>query len=124
MNLTVPRTAVLELTFRCNHRCVFCSVPWDNDDGRYERLTELSARDWMNCIDLLIGHGVTGLALSGGEPFLKDGFDEIVEHLRHARARHPVFDSFGHVTGYEEKPFCVTLITNGGLVTRERVESV
>ncbi|HOY65447.1 MAG TPA: radical SAM protein [Candidatus Ozemobacteraceae bacterium] len=121
---SVPRTAVLELTFRCNHRCVFCSVPWDNPDGRYERQPELSASDWITCIDTLVGHGVTGFALSGGEPFLKEGFDDIVRHLRRVRVRKPVFGPSGTLLGQEEAPPYVTLITNGGLVTPERVESV
>ena len=24
----LPSTAVLELTYRCNHECIFCSCPW------------------------------------------------------------------------------------------------
>ncbi|HEY3444957.1 MAG TPA: hypothetical protein VGK67_01285 [Myxococcales bacterium] len=24
----LPRTAVLEMTYRCNHVCLFCSCPW------------------------------------------------------------------------------------------------
>lgn len=124
MNLSVPRTAVLELTFQCNHQCVFCSVPWDNPGGQFGRAAEMTARDWIACIDTLRDHGVTGLALSGGEPFLKDGFDEILGHLRRVRARYPVFSESGTLTGTEEKPFTVTLITNGRLVTPERAAAV
>lgn len=124
MNLSVPRTAVLELTFRCNHQCVFCSVPWENPDEQYERTAEMTAGDWTECVDTLVGHGVTGLALSGGEPFLKDGFDEIVGHLRRIRAQHPVFDDSGTLIGTEEKPMSVTLITNGRLVTPKLAATV
>ena len=24
----LPATAVLEMTYRCNHACLFCSCPW------------------------------------------------------------------------------------------------
>ncbi|MBP7633628.1 radical SAM protein [Candidatus Ozemobacteraceae bacterium] len=124
MNLAVPKTAVLELTFQCNHQCVFCSVPWDNPAGEYPRDDEMTAADWIACIDALAAHGVTGIALSGGEPFLKEGFDAVLDHLRRARARYPVFDAAGKLVGTEEKPFYVTLITNGRLVTPERAASV
>ena len=29
----LPATAVLEMTYRCNHRCMFCSCPWEDPEG-------------------------------------------------------------------------------------------
>lgn len=32
-----PKSAVLELTYRCNHFCKFCSCPWENKKGSYPK---------------------------------------------------------------------------------------
>lgn len=74
----LPGTAVLEMTYRCNHRCVFCSCPWFA--SRFERLPELDVEGWRRVIDRLVQFGVGDLAFTGGEPLLKDGLFEIMAH--------------------------------------------
>ncbi|PKL44360.1 MAG: hypothetical protein CVV41_06910 [Candidatus Riflebacteria bacterium HGW-Riflebacteria-1] len=121
-DVTVPKTAVLELTSACNHRCVFCSTPWDADSpntGKFNCSNEMSASDWKSCIDFMIGKGVHGFAFTGGEPFLRPDLFELIDYVKNRTARHPDFGADGRVCGYHEKPLELTIITNGRLVTSE-----
>jgi radical SAM protein with 4Fe4S-binding SPASM domain len=79
----LPATAVLELTYLCNHQCVFCSCPWYG--GRYERLPELAVSEWKDLLSALAREGVTEIAFTGGEPLLKEGWREIVRHASELR---------------------------------------
>ena len=53
----VPKTAVLEMTYACNHDCLFCSVPWQAPGSNFSRLPELSVAEWKGCIDILVEKG-------------------------------------------------------------------
>jgi radical SAM protein with 4Fe4S-binding SPASM domain len=98
MTIKLPRTAVLEMTYRCNHRCVFCSCPWFA--GHYETLPEINPPEWCAVIDELIKHNVSNMAFTGGEPLLKDGLFDII--------------------AYAVKSGCKThLLSNGRLMTDE-----
>lgn len=71
----IPGVATLALTYRCPCRCEHCSA------GAYEVSSgELSVLEWKNVIDQLGDLGVPRVHLSGGEPTLKEGFEEIVRH--------------------------------------------
>ncbi|MDR0609083.1 MAG: radical SAM protein [Planctomycetaceae bacterium] len=76
--IKLPQTAVLEMTYRCNHRCVFCSCAWFA--GRYEILPELDILQWRTVINMLRERGVTIMSFTGGEPLLKEGLFEIMTH--------------------------------------------
>ncbi len=76
----LPRTAVLEMTFRCNHSCLYCSCPWERRDGSFDRGSEMTAREWMETVDTLCEAGVTSLAFTGGEALLRDDLFGIIEH--------------------------------------------
>ena len=81
----LPKTAVLELTYRCNHRCLYCSCPWENDaEGFpvYEKGAELDLSGWKNALDILAGSGVENVSLSGGETLLKPELPDILEYIR------------------------------------------
>ncbi|MBQ1752730.1 MAG: hypothetical protein II109_04890, partial [Paludibacteraceae bacterium] len=52
-----PQSAVLELTYRCNHLCKFCSCPWENPSGGFERGAELTTEQWLSIIDKVIDSG-------------------------------------------------------------------
>jgi len=70
--------AHLQLTYRCNFRCVHCYCIHDAP-GR-----ELNTTQWHAVIDQLADLGCLELVLTGGEPFLRPDLESI---LRHARAR-------------------------------------
>ncbi|MCL2624311.1 MAG: radical SAM protein, partial [Planctomycetaceae bacterium] len=74
----LPLTAVLEMTYRCNHACLFCSCPWfaDNFDVR----EEIGVGEWKAVIDELFARNIGDMAFTGGEPLLKDGLFDIIGH--------------------------------------------
>lgn len=76
----LPYVAALELTYRCNHRCVFCSCPWEA--GSVEKLGELNIDQWISILHALRKRGVNTVSLTGGEPTLKEGFLDIIDAAR------------------------------------------
>lgn len=93
MALNVPLSVQLDLTYRCNERCVHCYL--DHDDHGEMTTTEIK-----HLLDQMAEAGVFILTLSGGEIFLRKDFFEILEHARRLM-------------------FCVKLKTNAVLI-RER----
>ena len=81
-NIYLPKSAVLELTYRCNHKCKFCSCPWDAPNSDYPKGEELCISDWKKAVDILYAEGIENFSISGGEALLKEGFEEILLHIR------------------------------------------
>lgn len=75
LRLGVPLRVHLDLTWRCNLRCVHCYI------GRRET-PELSLGELRRLLEELAACGTLSLCLSGGEPLLRDDFYEIVQHAR------------------------------------------
>lgn len=68
--------AVWELTLMCNMRCLHC--------GSYAgspRKDELSLERCLDLVDEMVDLGLQRITLSGGEPFLRKGWDVIAERL-------------------------------------------
>jgi len=81
----LPKSAVLELTYRCNHKCKFCSCPWENTEKQslsYEKYEELSIDDWKRVLKVLDQSGVRGVTITGGESLLKEGLCDILRFIR------------------------------------------
>lgn len=76
----LPSTAVIELTSRCNHLCLFCSCPWEYDKD-YKN-NELRTEEWFAVIDKYIENGVTHITLTGGEPLMRDDLLEIIKYAK------------------------------------------
>lgn len=71
----VPISVQLDVTYRCNERCVHCYLD-HNDHG------EMTTAEIRDLLDQLAEAGVFFLTLSGGEVFMRmDSFD-IVEYAR------------------------------------------
>ncbi|MBR6417070.1 MAG: radical SAM protein [Bacteroidales bacterium] len=83
----IPVSVVLELTYRCNHRCVFCSCPWEAPDSGYPKGRELDLKEWISAIDRLFDSGVQSFSISGGEATLKDCMPDIVEYIHNEGIR-------------------------------------
>jgi len=84
--------AGIELTTKCNLKCIHCyGLPFDND-------SELTTDEIKNILDQLAKEGCLFLGLSGGEPLMREDFWEIAEFAR-------------------ERSFAVTIKTNGTLIT-------
>ena len=117
----LPATAVLEMTYRCNHACGFCSCPWMAvGGGGFPRRPELSAAEWQSAIKRLTGMGVCNLAFTGGEALLKE---DIFDLLRFAAGCESEFIETrdGELVS-EFKPPRLYLLSNGTTVTRETLE--
>lgn len=84
-----PKNVVLELTYKCNHRCLFCSCPWENKSSMYNQGEELNVDQWKKTIGILLNCGVQVFSISGGEAIIKDGAKEIISFIRESlSARH------------------------------------
>jgi len=86
MNSVVfPKTAILEVTYDCNHHCKFCSCPWENTENKhlcFEKREELSIGDWKKALRILEDIGVERVGISGGEPVLKEGLADLLQYIR------------------------------------------
>lgn len=91
--LGIPMSAQIDLTYRCNERCVHCYL--DHDDHG-----EMTTSEIKHLLDELAEAGVFILTLSGGEIMLRKDFFEILGHAR-------------------QLTFCIKLKTNAILI-RER----
>jgi len=87
----IPLSVQLDLTYRCNERCVHCYL--DHEDHG-----EMTTADIKHLLDQMAEAGVFILTLSGGEIFLRKDFFEILEHARF------------------ERQFCVKLKTNAIMI--------
>src|SRR3989475_5861892 len=77
LRLGVPISVQLDVTYRCNERCVHCYL--DHDD--HGEMTPAEIRD---VLDQMAEAGVFFLTISGGEVLMRMDFFDI---LAHARAR-------------------------------------
>jgi radical SAM protein with 4Fe4S-binding SPASM domain len=73
--LGVPLGIHLDVTYRCNERCVHCYL--DHDDHG-----ELTTAEIKNILDQLAEAGTFFLTLSGGEVLMRRDFFEILEYAR------------------------------------------
>jgi radical SAM protein with 4Fe4S-binding SPASM domain len=71
----VPLSVQLDVTYRCNERCIHCYL--DHDD--HGEMTTAEIRD---VLDQLAEAGVFFLTLSGGEVFMRMDFFDIIEYAR------------------------------------------
>jgi radical SAM protein with 4Fe4S-binding SPASM domain len=84
----LPTTAVLEMTYRCNHRCVFCSCPWEDPNGSFTKFEELSIDAWKDVLQKLATMGVCHFAFTGGEPLLKEGLFDLIQYASTLTVEH------------------------------------
>lgn len=97
--LAQPLAAHLELTYRCNWRCVFCYNPRHFDKKR------MSAAEWSVVLDDLRELGTLTLMLTGGEPMTHPEFFEIARQAR-------------------RRAFALRIFTNGTLIDEEAADAV
>jgi AdoMet-dependent heme synthase len=75
LDLGVPLSVHLDLTYRCNERCVHCYL--DHDDHG-----EMTTAEITDLLTQLAEAGVFFLSLSGGEVLMRRDFFEILEKAR------------------------------------------
>lgn len=94
-----PLSAHLELTYRCNWRCVFCFNP------RHFDLRGLTREEWSAVLDDLRDLGTLSVTLTGGEPLTHPQFLRIAGDVR-------------------ARGFTLRIFTNGSLVTEALAEGI
>ncbi len=95
----------ISVTDRCNFRCTYC-MPKELFGASYRfmpRSELLSFEEIVRLAGLFAAHGVRKVRLTGGEPLLRQGLEDLVGML-------------SAVAGIED----LTLTTNGSLLTPER----
>ena len=90
----IPVSGTFELTQRCNFNCEMCYV----HDCR-QKTDPLSAKDWLSLAKQAKDAGTVFLLLTGGEPLLRDDFEEIY-------------------TALAKMGFLISINTNGSLIER------
>jgi AdoMet-dependent heme synthase len=98
LKLNIPLSVQLDLTYRCNERCVHCYL--DHDDHG-----EMTTAEIKDLLDQMADAGVFYLTISGGEILMRRDFFEILEHAR-------------------KRTFSVKLKTNGILIRKKEAERI
>lgn len=98
-DLKAPLRIDLALTYRCNNNCGHCYA------GGPRQTKELSTAEWKQIISKAHKFEVPNIVFTGGESLMRTDLEELIAHA----------EKLGIVTG---------LITNGRLLTRERVASL
>lgn len=97
-----PMWLVLELTYRCPLKCVWCNNPLDFD--KYGR-KELNTEEWIRVLREGRELGALQLGFSGGEPMLRDDLEILVAEA-------------------EQLGYYTNLITSGVGLTQERLQAL
>ena len=93
-----PFSAVWEITFACNMRCIHCGT-----SAGKQRPDELTTSEAYGLIDELAALGTDNITISGGEPLLRKDWMQLAERIRDRGIKH-------------------CLITNGLAVTEKTVD--
>lgn len=99
VQLRIPLSGGLDLTHRCNLRCVHCYVGPQSDSQKIQK-KEMAASRVLSLIDEIADAGCLDLLITGGEPFIRKDFCDVFLHAK-------------------MKGLLVTVFTNGTLVTEE-----
>jgi len=94
----IPLSVQLDLTYRCNERCIHCYL--DHDDHG-----EMTTAEIKDLLDQMADAGVFYLTISGGEILMRRDFFGILEHAR-------------------LRTFCIKLKTNGVLLRKQEADRI
>ena len=99
LKLGIPLNVQLDLTYRCNERCIHCYL----DHHDHGEMT--TARKLRMLLEQMAEAGVFYLTISGGEILMRRDFFEILEYAR-------------------ELTFCIKLKTNGILIRKKEADRI
>jgi len=83
-----PKEITIELTYRCNLKCVMCpqSIDYLSKDSKllekHRQVEELKKHELKSIIDNASLLGIKHIALTGGEIFLREDIFEIIESIK------------------------------------------
>lgn len=95
-----PMHAAIELTYKCNLKCKHCYIESD-----FERKEAINFESAYKLLNVLHECGVSVIELTGGEPTLYNGFNELLIHATE------LFDLVG-------------IVTNGTLLTKQILDTL
>ena len=87
----------IELTSKCNERCIHCYIPHEN------KTKEMDLSLTLNILDQLRDMNTVSVTFSGGEPFLHK---DILTILKHAR----------------KNDFVINVLSNGTLLDKKKIQ--
>ena len=93
--LRIPVSGTIDLTHRCNLRCIHCYL---GSNARATMQKEMDTGMILTVIDEICEAGCLYLLFTGGEPLLREDFPEIYQHAKY-------------------KGMIITVFTNGTLIT-------
>ena len=89
---------MLELTGKCNHKCLYCYNVWKLDKHEVTE-KELTTEEWKFIIKKLKDEtGCTSVSLSGGEPTLRPDFMEILGFIHSQKIDPILISNSSHLT--------------------------
>lgn len=95
----IPITRVQwEITRACNLKCEHCSV-----EAKKPRKYELTQKEAMKFVDDFVSEGGLKCVVTGGEPFMRPDLLDLLEYI-------------------SDRGLSINLLTNGTLLTEEKVE--
>ena len=83
--LAGPVLGTLVVTYFCNYRCVFCSLPQRAIRRRAEGEREFDRDALLGVIRGFAAAGTAGIGITGGEPFLRPELPDLVREIRARR---------------------------------------
>jgi len=75
-----PVSLIIFLTERCNARCSFCFIDFDPKAKGQQKENEISVEDFKT-MSLSLKDSLHHLNFTGGEPFLRSDFDQIISNF-------------------------------------------
>lgn len=102
---TLPKYVVIEVTQRCNNRCLYCYTVWgDNEQYNPSPSLEEMTTDEIKevIIKLQKEFPIEIIGFSGGEPLLRSDLPDLISFVK-------------------ERGIAVVIITNGTLLTKELI---
>ena len=94
VQLRVPLSGSIDLTHRCNLKCVHCYVGMQENTQEMQR-RELKTHQLLSIIDHIADAGCLYLLLTGGEPFIRQDFQDV---YRHAKSKGMLITVFTNAT--------------------------
>lgn len=87
----------IELTERCNNNCIHCSINRPLKDAR-ARSRELNTGQWKNIIREVADLGVITIRFTGGEPTVREDFNELYRFTREQGIKVILFTNARNIT--------------------------
>jgi len=99
-DLRIPLSGSIDLTYRCNLRCVHCYLSGSRLQPEHKEMDTLKI---LSVLDEITEAGCLNLLITGGEPLLRNDFPEIYSHAK-------------------KNGLLVTIFSNGTLITQKILE--